>query len=627
MTVVLLIISCGKDQPFENINEIDSRSRLINRSDNVAEELMSLSAELIAYEIANKPRYKDQLLRTLFSADGVPNRHLFLADVLETLDRNTFNQVSTVNSSEVVNYDDLVNKVRCDYPLLVVKVPDWSTIIFNDPNTSFSFDLIKELSVRPTALNVKESSTLAKAYEYEKGNINITDMTNNKMIDYIPVFIRFSEFHRVVNPNTLEDRFGVPIVEDDRIFPPDSPCNPSELVYQYVVKYLPCEDYAGDVVIDWFDFIWDYRSRECPEICGNNIDDDGDGYVDESLSCVVMTEDCTNGIDDNDDGLIDCEDPMCCDTPDCPPCQQAEICDNGIDDDGDGAIDEADADCCSFYAQCLRDCAGDMNYVEGLKIVSHLTAPVVNENILWWDVGHMKLVFYQFVGSGGAGAVTPNIKTMPFKFMTDCYNKLANDLSLRQHLFNAEIGCQPDENGSYWTGFEFLWVPFHPDCTYLNLTSTSPIIQQILWDNEWNGETQGQEVRCNIWFEDTKAVNISGGTSQTINTSYSTTSGGSFGTSGTVNTGGQNQGTSNNTTTGYNFSNQFGGGASWSSSFNYSISSVARDLGNVDLHYCESNEDIDVDLGCGGYPDYVWFHNGQAYSTGTCELFTSIEID
>ena len=44
----------------------------------------------------------------------------------------------------------------------------------------------------------------------------------------------------------------------------------------------------------------------CAEVCGNGLDDDGDGIVDEY--CI---EDCTNGVDDDGDGLIDCEDPDC----------------------------------------------------------------------------------------------------------------------------------------------------------------------------------------------------------------------------------------------------------------------------------------------------------------------------
>ena len=44
----------------------------------------------------------------------------------------------------------------------------------------------------------------------------------------------------------------------------------------------------------------------CIEICGNNVDDDFDGLIDEGCA-----EICNNGIDDDGDGLIDCADPDC----------------------------------------------------------------------------------------------------------------------------------------------------------------------------------------------------------------------------------------------------------------------------------------------------------------------------
>lgn len=62
------------------------------------------------------------------------------------------------------------------------------------------------------------------------------------------------------------------------------------------------------------------------EICGNGIDDDADGQIDE--------EDCIYPFEIN--------------------------CGNGVDDDGDGLVDSADPEC---SCDCLRDCRQDNNYL------------------------------------------------------------------------------------------------------------------------------------------------------------------------------------------------------------------------------------------------------------------------
>ena len=83
------------------------------------------------------------------------------------------------------------------------------------------------------------------------------------------------------------------------------------------------------------------------EVC-NTVDDDCDGTVDEG---VCVGEICGNGVDDDGDGLQDCEDAECIGDPSC-----VEDCDNGTDDDGDGVADCLDDDCwglgaCDFQAR------------------------------------------------------------------------------------------------------------------------------------------------------------------------------------------------------------------------------------------------------------------------------------
>ncbi|MFO0795797.1 MAG: Ig-like domain-containing protein, partial [Candidatus Brocadiaceae bacterium] len=76
------------------------------------------------------------------------------------------------------------------------------------------------------------------------------------------------------------------------------------------------------------------------EICGNGIDDDGDGLIDcDDPDCFSQNcqEICDDGLDNDGDGFVDCADT------DCEPCR--EICNNGLDDDRDGLVDCDDPDC------------------------------------------------------------------------------------------------------------------------------------------------------------------------------------------------------------------------------------------------------------------------------------------
>jgi hypothetical protein len=75
-----------------------------------------------------------------------------------------------------------------------------------------------------------------------------------------------------------------------------------------------------------------------PEVCGDGIDDNGDGQIDEGCAPPVPLppppgEVCGDGIDNNGDGQID----EGCAPPPPPP---GEVCGDGIDNNGDGQIDE-----------------------------------------------------------------------------------------------------------------------------------------------------------------------------------------------------------------------------------------------------------------------------------------------
>lgn len=88
-----------------------------------------------------------------------------------------------------------------------------------------------------------------------------------------------------------------------------------------------------------------------PEICGDTIDNDGDGDEDcEDEDCFFeepcIGENtagfCTNREDDDRDGFVDCADPECIES--CIDLGELD-CSNDFDDDYDGDEDCADADC------------------------------------------------------------------------------------------------------------------------------------------------------------------------------------------------------------------------------------------------------------------------------------------
>jgi hypothetical protein len=96
------------------------------------------------------------------------------------------------------------------------------------------------------------------------------------------------------------------------------------------------------------------------EICGNGLDDDGDGVADcqdsdcaAQAACQLPVEICDNLLDDDGNGATDCDDAACAAEPSCAAMD--EICDNHLDDDGNGATDCDDAACAAEPSCALPD--------------------------------------------------------------------------------------------------------------------------------------------------------------------------------------------------------------------------------------------------------------------------------
>ena len=106
------------------------------------------------------------------------------------------------------------------------------------------------------------------------------------------------------------------------------------------------------------------------EICDDDTDNDGDGYVDcddwdcdDDPACGGSSgggegdEICDDDTDNDGDGYIDCDDWDCDDDPACGSSGggEDEVCDDGEDNDGDSYIDCVDFDC-TYDAACAEDC-------------------------------------------------------------------------------------------------------------------------------------------------------------------------------------------------------------------------------------------------------------------------------
>ncbi len=103
-------------------------------------------------------------------------------------------------------------------------------------------------------------------------------------------------------------------------------------------------------------------TTEATEVCGNGIDDDGNGELDCADTQCACPEICDGGGGDEDrDGVADCLDSDCDGS-----CSEFDYCADGRDNDGDGRIDCDDTDC--TVPECAEDCGdGRDNDADGAE--------------------------------------------------------------------------------------------------------------------------------------------------------------------------------------------------------------------------------------------------------------------
>ena len=117
----------------------------------------------------------------------------------------------------------------------------------------------------------------------------------------------------------------------------------------------PCHGGLRDCINDQWGVCVGQALPEAQEICGNAIDDDCNGMVDDSCgppACVPEAEICGDAIDNDCDGEVDDG----CPGHGCVPAN--ELCD-GIDNDCDGIIDNGVANACGLCGDVPAEVCGD----------------------------------------------------------------------------------------------------------------------------------------------------------------------------------------------------------------------------------------------------------------------------
>jgi streptogramin lyase len=135
-----------------------------------------------------------------------------------------------------------------------------------------------------------------------------------------------------------------------------------------------CHGGIRDCVGDQWTACADQQLPEAAEVCGNAIDENCDGRVDEDCGppdCVPEVEIC-DGVDNDCDEVVD---------EGCPenPCQPAaEVCD-GVDNDCDGLVDEGVANACGTCGEAPTEvCDGADNDCDG--VIDEYCACQANES-------------------------------------------------------------------------------------------------------------------------------------------------------------------------------------------------------------------------------------------------------
>lgn len=606
--IVLLMISCESE--LDDLTRVQDTSgvstyqgdksllegvKLDNRFLTELEGIELFASKILTFKIEQDKVFRLAFIQSLFTTDGHPKENIFLSSVFNEISGEEIGEFLQVIGKTPEDYDQFLVELNQNYPLLVAKVPLWYGSVWSlsgEDGFNLRSPLLDELRFIPFVEDI-DRTNYYNTYKYEDPIIK-NEIINSKDIhfDYLPILIRQSEYHRLIDTQSFTDPDGNSLlnsyeIDDD----PQSPCYTLDMLLNHEESLVFGNgDYS---VVNWISFQQELFKCSPPPTS-------------------PPTEDCYNGVDDDDDGLIDCDDPDC----DC-----TEICNNGIDDDGDGLVDAEDSDCCWFYAGCDRDCVAETNLLKGLKFKNNFVGMFHNHDPIFNDITGIRVVTYEFIGSAGA---VPSSKNFYLPFMKLCaFFSLGPDIP-------GTGGLNPDYQAFYsaeWSTEEsppsYLGVSLGNifGTWYLNLNEPLLVEVDEKWHDNWDGTKLGDIVRGEVFYLSSDVVSTS--QSNTYTTETVTELGWSFG----VNIGVSGGNPANGVNIGYKWSEEET--EKVQSQVTINVSPQDKPLGTFDMNYCESNSFFFETNPCpeeGQILGSTSF-NGTYYSTGAMEVWSSIDIE
>ncbi|MBU1240425.1 hypothetical protein KKF84_12240 [Myxococcota bacterium] len=347
----LFIVSCRDDDDDSNTNNVNNVN---NTMDDTVYDVQNPNDPDFIGE--GDPVNLENVIVTAIDKYGDRSGSLWVAepDGGAWSGVQVFNYDTTAEWFTSLQVGDMVD-IQGDKDEYSYEDPETGDPLFEDPITEIVNPIVSYVGtgtpVAPVDIQVSDFNTVANGEQWEGVLVRLTNV-------------------RVLTAGTYDGRYEVELYQGTKA--------QDDLVDLSGITDGVCLSHMTGVVTYFFgyyilprsasDFEIAANDSDCPmvasEICDDDIDNDGNGFVDcddfaciGNIACPAKIENndtlCADGIDNDDDGLTDCADPSCNGHPDVTVCTETN-CTDGIDNDGDGY-----GDCDDFDCKDEATCAGE----------------------------------------------------------------------------------------------------------------------------------------------------------------------------------------------------------------------------------------------------------------------------